>query len=457
MQRPSIAASTSASGRHRRSEPDDGVARVVAVRIRGAGRGDGDSRRLRQLDRARRRALGRLERHEVAALRVRPSGVPGQPVGQDPLDRRELRGDELSVGAHVLAHPLGVAEEAQVALLVELVGSDRLHGAVLAVPVEVGRGCGEEGDSGPGVRDLRRRAEHERAIRVACLGRDPEDVDRRRLVVGEVMDGVGVVPEQPEVGRGSRQRNELARGRLVERDTGRVRVHRHDPHAAHGRVAEVGRDRRNVEPAVRGRRHGDHPDAERLQDREVAVVAGNRAEEGDVVIPPGALRPGNPVQQGVRDDVVHEAEARVVAGEQLRPPGRRAVRRRARGARGCRRSRRSCADPCRTRRGSREPRSMLSSCDERSSCSGDGLPRVRSSASPRAFSSSYWACRAVVGRTCLQAIRWPGAAAAGGRCAPAAGRLSRATPRGRRTSAAPRRAPDRASPRWLAPGSRPGR
>ena len=99
---------------------------------------------------------------------------------------------------------------------------------------------------------------------------------------------------------------------------GRVRVDRHTPHALDGRVSgDEFLDQVDVR-AVLAHRHGDHLDAEGLGDREVPVVAGRGAEELD-----GGLGDPRPrgihaaVQHRVHDDVVHQLEARVVAGEQV--------------------------------------------------------------------------------------------------------------------------------------------
>jgi hypothetical protein len=61
-----------------------------------------------------------------------------------------------------------------------------------------------------------------------------------------------------------------------------------------------------------------HGDAVPLGEGEVAVVAGHRADERDLVLlDPGTRRVGCSAEQGEHEGVVHHREARVVAGDDL--------------------------------------------------------------------------------------------------------------------------------------------
>ena len=65
-------------------------------------------------------------------------------------------------------------------------------------------------------------------------------------------------------------------------------------------------------------RDRDHLDAHRLGDREVPVIAGDRAQELDArLVLPGPRRVHAAVQQREDDDVVHQLQAGVVARDQV--------------------------------------------------------------------------------------------------------------------------------------------
>ena len=185
----------------------------------------------------------------------------------------------VAVLDHVVAHALRRAEELDVAQVVDLVGADRAVAEVPEVPRDVGRGGGEERDAGSGVGDLRRRREHDRAVRVAGRRGQGEDVGALGLLLGEVVQRVGVVPEDLEVGGGGRHRGEPGGHVLADDGARRVGVRRHDPHALDARVVGDEGGHGVGVGAVVVHRHGDHLDAEALEQREVAVVAGHRAHE----------------------------------------------------------------------------------------------------------------------------------------------------------------------------------
>ena len=96
---------------------------------------------------------------------------------------------------------------------------------------------------------------------------------------------------------------------------------------------------------------------------------------------PRALAAGDAVQQRLHDDVVHQREAGVAEREQLGGRHAQRVGEDRAELRQAEWRRRSCGGRCPPRRGSGRPGRCSRSFD-RSSCSADGLPRVRSSFRP---------------------------------------------------------------------------
>src|SRR5699024_3338345 len=200
-------------------------------------------------------------------------------LGEDAVHLGELRCDDLGVPAHVRPYAVGVTEELDVPQLVDLVGADRALAEVGEVPLHLLDRGGEEGDAGSRPGDLRGRGEEDHAVRLPGRGGEGEDVRALRLVRGEVVQRIGVVPEDLEVRRGGLHRGQTAGDLPAARGPGRVGVGRDDPHALDRRVGggESG-DLLRV-GAVVVHRHGDHLDAEILEEGEVAVVTGDRADE----------------------------------------------------------------------------------------------------------------------------------------------------------------------------------
>ncbi len=174
---------------------------------------------------------------------------------------------------------MGVAEEPHVPQLVDLVRPDALLGVVLLVPRDVRRGRPEEAHPCPREGDLRGGGENVGTVRVPGRSSHPDDVVRGRRLVDEGVHGVGVVPEDPEVGCRGRHLDERAGDLLgVDRSRG-VGVGRDGPDALdRGIGGDELTDHVHV-GAVSSERHRDHLDAERLGDREVAVVARAGREE----------------------------------------------------------------------------------------------------------------------------------------------------------------------------------
>ncbi len=142
-----------------------------------------------------------------------------------------------------------------------------------------------------------------------------EHVGRRMRGRRQMMETIGVVPEQPEVGRGRRHRggppHRLGR---IDR-TGRIAVQGHAPDTLdRGIVAHLRLDEIEIRTVV-AHRHVDHADPERRADREVAIVARHRAQERDLA-PRRTARHAE--QRREHERVVHQFEARIAHRRDLR-------------------------------------------------------------------------------------------------------------------------------------------
>ena len=177
------------------------------------------------------------------------------------------------------------------AQLVELVRPDRALREPVAEPADVVRRGRAHRQPAAGEGHLRGGREDEGAVGMPRRRTGLQDIDQRRARIGQVMRGIGVVPEQAEVGRaglhGGQPLDHLGRIGLGRR----VGILRHAPHALDRRVGGEALDLVHV-GAVPGQRHRDHLDAVGLADREMAVVSRHGAEErGAGLAPrPGAAR-----------------------------------------------------------------------------------------------------------------------------------------------------------------------
>ena len=130
-------------------------------------------------------------------------------------------------------------------------------------------------------------------------------VDDREFV-GEGVDGVGVVPNNAEVGGSGVHGGEFLAGGLGEGHAGGVTEDGNSPHALDRGILDQFLDHGHV-GAVVG--HGDveHLEAEQFGDAEVPVVAGNRAQPFDLgLVPPGPLGIVGAEHKGEGDEVEHD-------------------------------------------------------------------------------------------------------------------------------------------------------
>ena len=156
--------------------------------------------------------------------------------------------------------------------------------------------AGQERHPGAGVGDLRRRGEHDRPVRVPGGRRQRQDVGALGLGLGQVVERVGVVPEDLEVRRRGGHRGQPLCDLLADDRAAGVGVGRDHPYPLDARVLRGQLGHRVRVRSVVVHRHRHHLDAEPLEQREVPVVAGDRADEPDRLLlrPTAARRPRRP-------------------------------------------------------------------------------------------------------------------------------------------------------------------
>ena len=231
------------------------------------------------------RALGTIEAYKVAAAGVRPGGAArvAQALGELALDGLKARAQELGMLFHVLLDRLDGGKEAHVTQLVELVGADE---AGLQALGELGDDRGartDKADAGAREGDLGRRGKGHHAVLGARRAGKIEDVGELVGLVVQVVHAVGVVPEDAEIGRGRGHLDQATHGVLAKGDARGVGILGHAPDALDGIVGgDEALDLVHV-GAVVGHRDGDVLDTQIGGDAKVAVVAGNRAQELDLL------------------------------------------------------------------------------------------------------------------------------------------------------------------------------
>jgi hypothetical protein len=111
-----------------------------------------------------------------------------------------------------------------------------------------------------------------------------QDIGYLDLFVCQVMDAVGIVPIEPEIGRRGLHRRQPFDGRVGINCSRRIAVFRNAPHALDGSV--IGYEPLNLVHVrtIFPKRHRDHPDAVILANPEVPVVAGYGAQEGNLTL-----------------------------------------------------------------------------------------------------------------------------------------------------------------------------
>ena len=136
-----------------------------------------------------------------------------------------------------------------------------------------------------------------------------QNVDGLGELVGEGVDGVGVVPHDTEIGCGRIERRELFTRFPRVANARRVAENRHGPHAFDLRVFEKLGNGVEVGPLIR-HRDIDHLEPEVLGDGEVAVISRDRADplDGVFVFPrPRRILSAKDVRP--HDQIVHDVQA----------------------------------------------------------------------------------------------------------------------------------------------------
>ena len=214
----------------------------------------------------------------------------------------------------MLGQARALFQEAGVTQLVELVVADGLNAQVPLDLGYVGGACGQSGHARAGEGDLRRGAELQIAIGVARLAAGFGDIEHDVLlgwIAGEMVHGVGVVPEDAEIVGGALHGGEAAHRLIGVGDAGGVRVLRHAPDALDCVVGDDEALHFFHIGAVLAKGDGNHLDAEIFANREVTVVAGDGAEPFHLgQAPPGRTSQG-PEHQVAHHGVVHGREARI--------------------------------------------------------------------------------------------------------------------------------------------------
>src|SRR5215216_7851077 len=265
------------------SDPDVAVPGIPAIRESGTRARHRDARLFGQGDDSSGRVVGYIEADEVTAVGVGPGrgGELAQSLLKDGGYELELWGEEISMLAHQRSYAVRAAEEPGMPQVIDLVRADGPLAQLGQIPIDVGWRAREERHAGTGEGDLGRGGEQEHSIRVAGRGRHAEDVERRSLDISEMVHGVRVVPEDPEI-RSRRRHRHQGVGDLLGIDrTGRIGVCGNDPDALDGGiVGDQLTDLIDVRTGI-AEGYGEHLDAELLAQREMAVVARHRAEEAD--------------------------------------------------------------------------------------------------------------------------------------------------------------------------------
>ena len=224
---------------------------------------------------------------------------------------------------HVLLDRLDGGKEAHVTQLVELVGADE---AGLQALGELGDDRGartDKADAGAREGNLGRRGKGHHAVLGARRASEVKDVGELVGLVVQVVHAVGVVPEDAEIGRGRGHLDQAAHGVLAKGDARGVGILGHAPDTLDGIVGgNEALDLVHV-GAVVGHRDGDVLDAQVGGDAKVAIVAGNGAQELDLLAVvrglvgvPGlaAARAAAPEHAG---DIVLDQKARRTQHERL--------------------------------------------------------------------------------------------------------------------------------------------
>ena len=214
---------------------------------------------------------------------------------------------------HVSADAIRIAKPTNVRKLHELVRADALHVEGLAEVSDVGRTGDDTGNAAAREGHLARRGKLIDEVIVVLRSDRAEDVEQVVRILVEIVNRVGVVPEDAEVRCGGPEGGEAANDFIRVSDARGVRVLGNAPDALDRRIVldeahdlvHVGALRRHANGHVRVAHGG--------ADCEVAIIAGRRAQELERAaggLNRMGLAAANAVDPAMDDDVVHDVQAR---------------------------------------------------------------------------------------------------------------------------------------------------
>ena len=260
-----------------------------------------------------------IKADEVTALGVVPGASTGtaQIALQHGQNHVKLGLQQLGVLLHMSLDTGHILKVTDVTQLVDLVVGDHLGGDQLGHVLDVLLGGGHDADARTGEGDLAGGGELEDHVGAAGLGTHGNDIGEGDEIAYELMDTVGVVPHDDEVGGGGLHVGHPLGGDLGVGVALGVGVLGHAPDALDHGIPDQVLHHVHI-GAVGGHGHGDELEAKALRDPEVAVIAGGGAEELDpLLLAPGAHGLLQAVGVGPGDQVVHQGQGGVAADEGL--------------------------------------------------------------------------------------------------------------------------------------------
>ena len=210
-----------------------------------------------------------------------------------------------------------VLEEPYQAQLVELITADHLGIHQLAQVLDVGLAGGHHCHARTGQRDLRGRSKLKDQVRAASRSAQLQNIREGHIVAANLMDTVGVVPDDHEVGSSGLEGGDAVDDLFGVNKAVGIGVFRNAPDALHLGIGGQTLHLIHI-GAVAVTFHGDQFDAKGLGHPEMAVIAGNRAQELYLLfLRPRPLTVKQTVGPGFGNQVIHHVQAGVAAHKTL--------------------------------------------------------------------------------------------------------------------------------------------
>ena len=209
-----------------------------------------------------------------------------------------------------------VTEIKDVPQLVDLIRTNGLEEQLAAHPRHIGATAGNHCQASPGKGELGCRAEQEGAIRITGRFAGVQNVAHAVRMLAKIMDRIGVVPENSEVGSpGGHPCQSVDSAVRIDR-TGRVTIQGHAPDTFYrGVFCHQGFHGVHVGAVIR---HGDryHFNAQMLANGKMPIISGAGTDKFQRGLPaPGDGIVAHPMQHGAQKGVVHQIEAAVAAND----------------------------------------------------------------------------------------------------------------------------------------------